>query len=306
VLSTPVIDLERRRLYVTHCDPDKRWQAYALDLAGGAILPGWPVRLDEATLNAANRNAGPPVAPTRRFDFRVQRGALNLSPDGASLYVTFGETETGWIAAVDTANARVASAFAAQAMPHRGSGGIWGAGGPAVDEQGNVFVVTGTGFNGFIDRPNDWTQSVMMLANAPGEGFVLRGTYTPFNHCASATMDIDLGSGGAALLPDLDPAGSATPRLMVIGGKQGNAYLLAAAGAARPPAAMQRGFRERRLAPAAGEPAAVRQARPVERFRSLFGEGRGHGCRARPLRPGLFPQRGRQVPCVHDGQHQEG
>ena len=170
VLSTPVIDRKRNRIYVTHCDPAQRWQAYALDLGSGAIVAGWPVRLDEAALNAVNRNAGPPVAPARRFDFRVQRGALNLSPDGAFLYVAFGETETGWITAVDTAHARIASAFAAQAIPHRGGGGIWGAGGPAVDDRGNIFVVTGTSYNGFVDRVHDWTQSVLMLSLSRTEG----------------------------------------------------------------------------------------------------------------------------------------
>ena len=226
VLSTPVIDLEQKRIYVTHCDPDHRWQAYALDLASGTLVAGWPVRLDEATLNTVNKNAGLPVAPARRFDFRVQRAALNLSPDGAWLYIGFGETETGWMVAVDTAHPRIASAFAAQAAPYRGGGGIWGAGGPAVDADGNVFVVTGTGYNGFIDRSNDWTQSVMMLSHSQVQGFVLRGTYTPFNHCATATMDIDLGSGGVTLLPDIDAAATTTPRLLVVGGKQGNAYLV--------------------------------------------------------------------------------
>lgn len=229
ILSTPVIDIARQRLYVTHCGPEKRWQAYALDITSGKLLPGWPVRLDEETFNTVNANAGPSrVAPTRRFDFRVQRGALNLSPDGALLYVVFGETETGWLVAVDTAAARVKSAFAAVAMPHRGSGGIWGSGGPAVDGQGNVFVVTGSGFDGYADRANDWTQSVLMLsppAAAAGR-FELRGTYTPFNYCETAAMDIDLGSGGAVLLPDRDTATTATPRLMVVAGKQGNVYLL--------------------------------------------------------------------------------
>ena len=215
VLATPVIDAASKRLYVTSCGPEKRWQAFALDITSGELAPGWPVRLDEATFNAINRNAGPaPVAATRRHDFRVQRGALNLSPDGRRLYVTFGETETGWIVAVDTARAVVESAFASVAMPHRGSGGIWGAGGPAVDASGNVFVVTGSGFNGYVDRSHDWTQSVLMLS----EDLVLRGTYTPFNYCATATMDIDLGSGGATLIPDAN--------LMVVGGKQGNVYLL--------------------------------------------------------------------------------
>lgn len=227
VLSTPVIDMRRQRLYVTSCDPEKRWQAYALDIASGQVLPGWPVQLDEATFNTVNRNrgSGAPVAP-KKFDYRVQRGALNLSPDGGHLYVTFGESSTGWIVAVDTAAVRISSAFASVADPHRGSGGIWGSGGPAVDADGSVFVVTGTGFNGYIDQPHNWAQSVMKLAHAPLPGFTLRGTYTPFNYCATATMDIDLGSGGALLLPDMDSASTATPKLLAVGGKQGNVYLI--------------------------------------------------------------------------------
>lgn len=226
ILSTPVIDVARGRLYVTHCDPRNGWQAYALDLPSGRVLPGWPVRLDEETLNAANRNAGPErLPPRRKHDFRVQRAALNLSPDGAKLYVGFGETETGWIVSVDTMQPRVRSAFATQAMPHRGAGGIWGSGGPAVDAEGHVFVVTGSGFEGYKDQPNDWTQSVLKLSD-DADGLTLRGTYTPFNHCRSAAADIDLGSGGAMLVPESPQDTTAMPRLMVVSGKQGNAYLL--------------------------------------------------------------------------------
>lgn len=225
ILGTPIADPASNRLYVTHCDPRRRWQAYALALDSGEVLPGWPVRLDEATFNRLNANTGPePVPPKRKFDFRVQRGALNLSPDGSQLYVVFGETETGWIAAVDTRKARVSSAFAAVAMPHRGSGGIWGAGGPAVDAQGSVYVVTGSGFDGYKEQAHDWTQSVLKLSQPGAKGFALQGTYTPFNHCVTAKNDIDLGSGGALLLPEAQAGES--PRLLAVGGKQGNLYLL--------------------------------------------------------------------------------
>lgn len=226
ILSTPVIDVARGRLYATHCDPRSRWQAYALDLGSGRVLPGWPVRLDEPALNRVNRNAGShPVVPSRKHDFRVQRGALALSHDSRWLHVVFGETETGWLVAVDTRDARIASAFASVAMPRRSSGGIWGAGGPAVDDDGSVFIVTGTGYDGYADRVDDWTQSVLKL-QVDGDGRLrLEGTYTPFNHCMLARMDIDLGSGGASLLPV--PAGqAAATRLAVVGGKQGNVYLL--------------------------------------------------------------------------------
>ncbi|MBB5208296.1 ThuA domain-containing protein [Chiayiivirga flava] len=223
ILSTPIVDIGRGVLYVTHCDPVSRWQAYAIDIASGAVLPGWPVTLDEDTFNTLNRNAGPTrVPPKRRFDFRVQRGALNLSPDGSRLYVVFGESETGWLVSVDTTTARVASAFAAVAMPHRGSGGIWGAGGPAVDARGRVHVVTGSGFDGHQQSAHDWTQSLLQLTH-DADGFTLRGTYTPFNHCTSAKMDIDLGAGGAMLLPS---GNDDAMQLLAVGGKQGNVYLL--------------------------------------------------------------------------------
>jgi len=155
----------------------------------------------------------------------VQRGALSLGRDGAILQITFGESATGWLVAVDTGAARIASAFATVAEPHHSSGGIWGAGGAAVDSEGNVFVATGTGFSGYVDQPHDWVQSVLMLAYTQA-GWELRGTYTPFNHCQTAAMDIDLGSGGIMLVPELDAAATKSPRLLALGGKQGNAYLL--------------------------------------------------------------------------------
>jgi hypothetical protein len=228
VLATPVIDRPRRRLYVTSCEPGKRWQAFALDLANGNVLPGWPVVLDQATLRSreVNRNvASEGDARDRRFDYTLQRGALNLSPDGSSLYVTFGDTATGLLVAVDTRTAKVASAFASVATPHRRTGGIWGPGGAAVGADGMVYVVTGTNFSGIVDQPRDWSQSVLALANGPA-GLALRGTYTPFNYCETGKMDIDLGSGGITLLPALDRGMSTTSHLAVLASKQGNVYLL--------------------------------------------------------------------------------
>jgi mono/diheme cytochrome c family protein len=86
-----------------------------------------------------------------------------------------------------------------------------------------VYVVTGSGFEGYQDSDHDWTQSVLKLGHRRDQGFVLQGAYTPFNYCVTAKNDIDLGAGGAMLLPD---AGRGGPRLMAVGGKQGNVYLL--------------------------------------------------------------------------------
>src|ERR1700722_3716328 len=249
VMSTPVIDPKTLRLYVTSCTSrkatdstradefgDQFYEAYALDATSGNLLPGWPVSLDRVTLNSPgiNKNATDGVQQTvndakvGRSDFNLgtQRGALNLSPDGSLLYATFGESIPGWVVAVDTSTAKVTSAFASVAVPHGTAGGIWGAGGAAIDMQGNVFVVVGTAFGGYLDQSHDWVQSALMFPQPASDGFTLRGTYTPFNYCHTAMMDIDVGSGGAMLLPDLDPATTSTPHLMAFGGKQGNLYLV--------------------------------------------------------------------------------
>ncbi len=235
-LSTPVIDLDRQRLYVTSCDDEDRWQAHAIDIRSSETIVGWPLRIDATALNVpgVNKNG------TARFPENlqtVQRGALNLSPDQSRLYVTFGEGATsGWIVAIDTDVAKVATAFSSTAVTEEHQGGMWASGGPSVDEQGDVYIATGAniaytranaGFAGmFPDSPHSWGQSILKLVDSQQEGFELAGTYTPFNYCQAGAADIDLGSSGAVVI-DLDPLTTSTPNLLALGGaKQGNVYLL--------------------------------------------------------------------------------
>ena len=229
--ATPVIDLERQRFYVTSCSSGS-WRAHALDIRSGERLPGWPVVLDGEALNAPGIHKN---GSARRFVHRAQRrqrGALNLSPDGSRLYITFGEPG-GWIVAVDTGQARVASSFSSTASDDElVMGGIWASGGPAVDDQGYVYVSTGTSEKKgrmehvFDDSAGNWGQSILQLRDDPVRGFELVGTYTPFNYCIASAWDIDLASSGTVLI-DLDPRTTSTPRLLALGGaKQGNVYLV--------------------------------------------------------------------------------
>jgi hypothetical protein len=138
--------------------------------------------------------------------------------------------------ALDTKRPRVASAFSASRKTSEGVGGMWGAGGPAVDVEGHIYVSTGSsvintlanmGVAGvFPDSPGNWGQSVIKLADSPSTGLSLAGTYTPFNYCQAGARDMDLGASTPALI-DLAPAKTSTPYLLALGGaKQGNAYLL--------------------------------------------------------------------------------
>ena len=235
VLSTPVIDLKLQRLYVAACDSTTLWSVHALDIRSGQAIGGWPVRIDPAKINVAefNRN-GPNKFPEGLSN--LQRGALNLSPDRTRLYVAFGaEPVSGWVIAVDTVSASLASAFSATAATAEGVGGMWASGGAAVDAQGRIYLATGSSIVNMLagkgvagvypDSAHNWGQSIISLTDG-ANGLALRGTYTPFNYCQVGARDMDLGSSSPVLF-DLDPSQTSTPHLLALGGgKQGNAYLL--------------------------------------------------------------------------------
>ncbi len=227
VLSTPIVDTGSSpgRVYITSDDAANGWQAFALDLTSGDILPGWPVPLNNATVEPLNRN-GP--AKFQAPASMSQRGALNLSPDNSLLYVPFGgynDTGNGYMVAIDTASARIVSAFsgAPDARPSA-NGGMWASAGPAIDTDGTVYATTGNGTLENAASAGYWAQSV--LAWNPGTPLALSGTYTPFNYCAMDQSDADLAGGAPVVLPDLGAQNTSTPRLLAFGGKQGNVYLL--------------------------------------------------------------------------------
>jgi outer membrane protein assembly factor BamB len=104
-------------------------KVFALDIATGAVAPGWPVSLTRH--------------PEREHVF----GALTLA--GRLLYVTMaGVCDTppfeGKLIAIDARTARRVATFYPTGEDGPSGGGIWGAGGASVDPvTGDVFVATG-------------------------------------------------------------------------------------------------------------------------------------------------------------------
>jgi hypothetical protein len=226
-LSTPAIDLANNRIYVTADVTDasgRNWKAFALDLGSGSVLPGWPLAMNQTTLQPLNQN-GPTLFPQAGAE--SQRSALNLSPDGSTLYVPFGaygDGAPGWMVAVNTGAPALASSFGgAPSMVAFANAGMWGAGGPAVDSAGDVMDTTGNSPSGSNSTPGFWGNS--FLEWNPGTPLALKGTYTPWNYSQMDDNDTDLG-GGSPVVIDLDPASTSTPHLAAFGGKQGNAYLV--------------------------------------------------------------------------------
>jgi len=95
-----------------------------------------------------------------------------------------------------------------------GKGGIWQAGnGPAADDDGNVYVMTG---NGSFEKDQQYGSNFVKLS--PDLKPV--GWFAPWNVnlLNDDNLDIDLGSSGPVLLPGTDE--------VVGGGKQGKLYLV--------------------------------------------------------------------------------
>lgn len=225
VLGTPVLDLTQSppRLYVTAIDAAAGWRVFAVDATTGAILPGWPVTIDDAATSATNENG-----PARFLDATVlsQRGALDLSADGRTLYVPFGgyfDGSVGWMVAVDTVTPRVlAATSSAASMSPSANGGIWSAGGAAIDDDGFIYAETGNSPPGSAAARHVWGESLLQWRRA----LTLSATYTPFNYCELDRADADLGGASPMVLPDLDPTTTSTPKLLAMGSKQGNVYLI--------------------------------------------------------------------------------
>lgn len=233
-LSTPIIDVAKKRIYITSCQAENDWQVHALDIGSGAHLPNWPLPISAEVIDGQGLN----VNGTRKIANKLlrQRGALALSPDGARLYLSFGPYPGGWLIAIDTKQPRIGSAFSATAVDEEDQGGMWASGGPAIDSQGRIHIATGASFLAtmkklgvpgvFPESEGSWGQSILQFSDDRQTGLKLIGTYTPFNYCLSAASDLDLSSSGTILI-DLPPAETSTPHLLALGGgKEGNFYLL--------------------------------------------------------------------------------
>lgn len=219
ITSTPVADPATGTLYVVALTtPDggrtKTYQVAAVDLATGALRPGWPVPIS------------PPVTSGLRFDAGVQqqRGALLLLK--GVVYVPFGGywgdcgPYHGWVVGIPVASPRRQEAFV---TPTHRMGGVWATGGIAADPEGRLYVATGNSDStGRLDLGN----SVVRLTTSPALRFSgsPRDFFTPSNFVSLNDTDTDLGSMVPLVLPDQPELG--TPHLLFMAGKQGVGYLL--------------------------------------------------------------------------------
>ena len=245
ITSTPVIDRTAGPngvLYVVGMSIDKssnyHQRLHALDITTGAELFNGPA---EITASAPN-SAGTTMFAPGQYE---ERAALLLA--NGQIYTTWTShcdfaPYSGWIIAYNQTT--LAQTAVLNVGPNSGASvpngthfnmngpAIWMSGdGPGADAQGNVYLLTGNGLfeptldaNGFPNM-GDFGNSFLKLASTPSS-LTVADYFAMTTEVTESGGDIDLGSGGEMLLPDVTDSSGNVKHLVVGAGKDSNIYLI--------------------------------------------------------------------------------
>lgn len=236
ITSTPVIDRSagaHGTIYIVAMTQSSgassfHHRLHALDVTTGAELAGAPT---EITATYATGSG------TITFDPQQYEERTGLLLLAGTLYTAWtshcdDKFYTGWLMAYNQSTLQQTAVL--NVAPNSGGLGpaIWMSGGAlAADAAGNIYLVTANGaFEQTLDAngfPNmgDFGDSFMKLSTAGG-ALSVTDYFSPSNTAFLSANNLDLGSGGILLLPDLTDAGGTTRHLAVGAGKDGNLYVV--------------------------------------------------------------------------------
>jgi hypothetical protein len=181
------------------------YKLHALNTATGTERPGSPaIMCSQPTGSGCQFKNGNfnPQQTSQRPGLLLVPGA---GPNGHSvIYMGFAGTR-GWLLAYDATTLKRLADF--NTTPGATLGGIWGSGGGiSADASGNVFAVTGDAT--FNPAKNQYGETVLKLnlsfnTQTSSYQFNVLDYFTPNDYVCRTTgsNDVDLGSGGAMVLP---------------------------------------------------------------------------------------------------------
>ena len=234
ITSTPVIDRAKGAIFAVAMSKDAagkyHQRLHALNLTTGAELPDSPREIAGSYPGSgANSQNGNVIFDPAQYAERA--GLLLLN---GTIYLAWTShcdipPYTGWVMAYSESTLQQSAIL--NLTPNGSDGSIWMAGnGLAADAQGNIYFLDANGTldssfdsNGFPAK-QDYGNAIVKLSTAGGT-LAVADYFEPYNTVDESDHDVDLGSGGAMLLPDLADASGNVRHLLVGAGKDKNIYL---------------------------------------------------------------------------------
>jgi len=238
ITSTPVIDRSQGAngtLFAVGMTKDSsgnyHQRLHALDLTTGHDVSGSPTEIAASYPGTGdNSQNGNVVFDPAQY---AERAALLLL--NGNIYLAWTShcdirPYTGWIISYSETTLKQTQVL--NVTPNGEGGSIWMSGnGLAADSNGNIYLLDANGTfdlgfdgNGFPTNSDFGNGIIKLGPNAAGDLSVL-DFFEPYNTDAESANDIDLGSGGALLLPGLTDASGTTRQLIAGAGKDMHIYL---------------------------------------------------------------------------------
>jgi len=238
VTATPVIDRKagpHGTVYVVAMSKNGvghySQRLHALDLTSGAEEFGGPREIS-ATYPGTGDNSSGGIVSFDPGQYKERPGLLLVNGVVYTAWSSHCDIRpyTGWLIGYDQITlARVA---VLNLTPNGNEGSFWNSGAaPATDANGTIFALQANGtFDTSLDANGfpvlgDFGNSFLKISTTNNQ-LVAVDYFAPFNVVAENSVDEDLGSGGALVLPDLTDSGGKTRRLAVGAGKDAHIYVV--------------------------------------------------------------------------------
>jgi hypothetical protein len=228
ITGTPVIDPSSQTIYLVAVSETIGTgtiiqRLHAIDITTGRERPRSPVMIASSVQGTGYDN----VNGTITFAAKMQKQRAGLLLLNGIVYVCWGGYNNtdfyhGWLMGYDTST--LAQVRVLNDTIDGGRGGIWMSGAsPLADSQGNIYLITGNGdFN--ANHPGGRNYGDTFLKLSTSGGLSVSDWFTPFDQKKLAEQDLDLGTGGGAILPD--QVRGPFPHLLLGCSKSGALYVL--------------------------------------------------------------------------------
>ena len=238
ITATPVIDRNHGphgAIFIVGMSQDAsgayHHRLHALDLTTGAELPNSPTEIRGSYPGTGSGSKGGKVI----FDPSLYAERADPVLVNGNLYLAFTShcdqgPYTGWVMGYSESTLQQTSVL--NVTPNGQRGAIWMSGaGLAADSTGNIYFLDGNGsFDTKLNSQGfpangDFGNAFLKVSTAGGK-LSVADYFEAYNTVSESDTDLDLGSGGTLLLPNLTTASGKVVHLAVGAGKDHNIYVV--------------------------------------------------------------------------------